>query len=39
MIIILIDIGGYFINGYYWLLMAITLIDISGYLLMDIVDT
>jgi len=24
-------IGGYFISGYWWLLMVITLVDIGGY--------
>jgi hypothetical protein len=29
--ILLMDIGGYFINGYWWLLVAILLMVIGGY--------
>jgi hypothetical protein len=31
MVILLMDISGYFINGYWWLLMAIGDYCISGY--------
>jgi hypothetical protein len=31
MVIILIAIGGYFVSGYWWLLMVIVLVTISGY--------
>jgi hypothetical protein len=27
--------GGYFINGYWWLLMAIILVTIGGYFIND----
>jgi hypothetical protein len=30
-VIILVAIGGYFIGGYWWLLMVILLMVISGY--------
>jgi hypothetical protein len=29
--IILMAIGGYFINGYWWLLLAIILVALGGY--------
>jgi hypothetical protein len=29
--ILLVDIGGYFINGYWWLFMVILLMAIGGY--------
>jgi hypothetical protein len=29
--ILLVDIGGYYISGYWWLLVAILLMVISGY--------
>jgi hypothetical protein len=31
MVILLIAIGGYFINGYWWLLMVIMVVAIGGY--------
>jgi hypothetical protein len=31
MVIILMDIGGYFIGGYWWLLISIILVTIGGY--------
>jgi hypothetical protein len=31
MVIILLTIGGYPINGYWWLLMGIILLTIGGY--------
>jgi hypothetical protein len=31
MAIILVDIDGYYINGYWWLLMVIILMVIDGY--------
>ncbi len=31
MVIILMVIGGYYINGYWWLLMVIILVVIGGY--------
>jgi hypothetical protein len=31
MVILLVAINGYFINDYWWLLMAILLMVISGY--------
>ncbi len=35
MVIILINIGGYFVSGYWWLLMVIVLVTISDYSLND----
>ncbi len=35
MVIILINIGGYFVSGYCWLLMVIVLVTISDYSLND----
>jgi hypothetical protein len=31
MVIILVAIGGYYINGYWWVLMVIVLMAIGGY--------
>jgi len=31
MVIILVDIDGYYINGYWWLLMVIVLVVVGGY--------
>jgi hypothetical protein len=31
MVILLMAIGGYFINGYWWLLMVIMVVAIGGY--------
>jgi hypothetical protein len=30
-VILLLDIGGYFVIGYWWLLMVIILVAIGGY--------
>jgi hypothetical protein len=31
MVIILVDIDGYYINGYWWLLLVIVLVVVGGY--------
>jgi hypothetical protein len=36
MVIILVVIGGYFINGYWWLFMTIILMAIGEYFVVDI---
>ncbi len=35
MLIILMDIGGYFIGGYWWLLIGIILMAIGGYFVVN----
>jgi len=30
-VVLLLDIGGYFVIGYWWLLMVIILVAIGGY--------